>query len=73
MDQQDHFAAHGGVHFQNLAPPEQINRFVRELPADRRESLFEVLKTLEQEGLIKIMNDGVWTDGEGKIGGSDNC
>jgi hypothetical protein len=32
-----------------------------------------VLKELEQAGMIVIHNDGVWADGEGKIGGSPDC
>jgi hypothetical protein len=62
-----------GVHFSNRVPPEEINRFVRELPPEKRESLFEVLKELEQAGMIVIHNDGIWADGEGKVGGSREC
>lgn len=50
-ERQEHFARHGGVHFSNRVPPEEINRFVRELPPEKRESLFEVLKELEQAGM----------------------
>lgn len=74
MDQpQDHFARHGGVHFSSLVPPEEINRFVGRLPAEKRESLFEVLQELNQAGLIAIHNDGLFADGEGEIGGSEHC
>ena len=72
-NQQDHFARHGGVHFSNNVPPEEINQFVGQLPAGKRESLFEVLQELRNSGLITIHNDHVFTDGEGKIGGSDEC
>jgi hypothetical protein len=72
-ERQEHFARHGGVHFSNQVPPEEINRFVRELPPEKRESLFEVLKELEQAGMIVIHNDGVWADGEGETGGSQEC
>ncbi|GAB7387859.1 hypothetical protein BSNK01_16960 [Bacillaceae bacterium] len=69
----DHFARHGGVHFRNNVPPEEINRFVLRLPAGKRESLFEVLQELQQAGLITVYNDGIFADGEGKVGGSDEC
>ncbi len=70
---QEHFARHGGVHFTNNVSPEEINLFVRRLPAGKRESLFEVLQQLNEHGYITIHNDHVFTDGEGKIGGSDEC
>ncbi|MBO8172067.1 MAG: hypothetical protein H0Z33_09255 [Bacillaceae bacterium] len=73
MDQHDLFARHGGVHFTNHASPDEINLFISRLPAGKRESLFEVLSELNKEGLITIYNDHVWTDGEGKLGGSDEC
>ncbi len=44
----------GGVSFENLVPPQEINRFVRELPADKRESLFEVIQQLRDAGLIAV-------------------
>lgn len=73
MNQNDHFARHGGVHFSNNVSPEEINQFVRQLPASKRDSLFEVLQELSQQGLITIHNDHVFADGEGFIGGSDEC
>ncbi|WP_268236563.1 hypothetical protein [Caldalkalibacillus thermarum] len=33
----EHFAQFGGVHFINNVPPEEINRFVRELPEAKRQ------------------------------------
>lgn len=73
MKSKELFAKHGGVHFINQAPAEEINRFVRELPEEKRESLFEVLSALDEAGLIQIQNDGIFADGEGKIGGSSEC
>lgn len=69
----DHFAKHGGVHFRNNVPAQEINQFVNKLPIDKKESFFEVLDELEQANLITIVNDHVFADGEGKIGGSDEC
>ena len=73
MDNRDHFARHGGVHFENNKTPEEINEFVRNLPAGRRENLFEVLQELNQNGYITVLNDHVFTDGSGNIGGSEDC
>jgi len=73
MDYHDHFARHGGVHFENIKTPEEINEFVRNLPAGKRDSMFEVLQELSQNGYITILNDHVFADGEGNIGGSDDC
>ncbi|EGL82918.1 hypothetical protein CathTA2_1583 [Caldalkalibacillus thermarum TA2.A1] len=33
----EHFAQFGDVHFINNVPPEEINRFVRELPEAKRQ------------------------------------
>lgn len=73
MESQEHFAAHGGIHFENQVPAEEINRFVRRLPEEKRESLFEVLWELDNAGMITVYNDGIFTDGSGEIGGSDEC
>jgi hypothetical protein len=69
----DHFARHGGVHFRANVPEQQINRFVASLPESRRSNMAQVMKELESAGMITILNDGIWADGEGKIGGSNEC
>lgn len=63
------YARHGGVHFRNNATAQEINNYVRKLPAGKRESLFEVLDHLDQAGLITVLNDHVYMDGNGEIGG----
>lgn len=68
----DHFVKHGGVHFRTHVSPVEINNFVRKLPAGKRESLFEVLEQLDQAGLITVVNDHVFADGDGVVGGGDN-
>ncbi|UFJ40220.1 hypothetical protein LOK74_19625 [Brevibacillus humidisoli] len=65
------FARHGGVHFQALVPAEEINHFVARLSAGKRESMFEVMKELEKAGYISILNDHVFTDGNGVVGGGE--
>ncbi|QDX91684.1 hypothetical protein JNUCC42_17225 [Brevibacterium sp. JNUCC-42] len=68
-NQNDHFVKHGGVHFRNNVTPQEINNYIRKMPAGKRESLFEVLDHLEEDGLITVYNDHVFTDGNGVIGG----
>jgi hypothetical protein len=68
-----HFARHGGVHFIPLVPPEEINRFVDSLPEEKRDNMYEMMKELVAAGMISIPNDGVWKDGEGNTGGSQEC
>ena len=70
---QERYARHGGVHFVQKAPAEQINKFVRGLPEDRRDSFFEVLDELRTAGLIEIKNDGVFADPYGKLHGTEGC
>ena len=69
----EHFARHGGVHFRSNRSPEEINDFVRHLPESKRDSLFEVLHELVDAGYITLYNDELWADGEGKLGGSEDC
>lgn len=72
MPANEHFARHGGVHFRTNVSPREINEFVRKLPAGKRESLFEVLSELDRAGLITVLNDHVFADGNGVIGGGDS-
>lgn len=60
-------ARFGGVHFVNLVPQQEINKFVRDLPEAQRDSIFEVMQELDRQGLIEIQNDHQWTDAEGEI------
>jgi hypothetical protein len=70
----EHYARLGGVHFRNNVSPEEINLYVRDkIPADKKETFFEVVSELEHAGLITIVNDHVFVDGEGQIGGSNDC
>ncbi|MFP3388912.1 hypothetical protein [Brevibacillus sp. SIMBA_040] len=67
----NHFAKYGGVHFRSHVTPVEINNFIRKLPAGKRESLFEVLEQLDKAGLISVVNDHVFADGDGVIGGGE--
>lgn len=58
---------YGGVHFTQLRPVQDINDFVRSLPDDKRDSIFEVMQELDKAGYIHIENDGDWTDPSGEI------
>jgi len=71
--QPDRFARHGGVHFTQNAPAGQINDYIRNLPEDKRESLFEVLDELNQAGMITLNNDGVFADPYGNLHGTEGC
>ncbi len=61
------YAKYGGVHFTQLAHVREINQFVRALPEDKRDNLFEVMQELDRNGLIRIENDSSWLDHEGEI------
>ncbi|MDQ0191391.1 hypothetical protein JI721_05955 [Alicyclobacillus cycloheptanicus] len=57
---------YGGVHFTQLKPTQEINEFVRSLPDEQRDSIFEVMHALDENGYIHIENDGAWIDPEGE-------
>lgn len=67
------YSKHGGVHFRKNAGAEEINTYVSKLPAGKKDSLFEVLGELDKAGLISIVNDGRFADGEGRLEGSSEC
>ena len=54
MEKDRKYVQWGGVSFTNNAAPEEINEYVRQLPADKKDSLFEVVKELEKAGLITL-------------------
>ncbi|CAA7601923.1 Hypothetical protein DEACI_2594 [Acididesulfobacillus acetoxydans] len=45
----------GGAKIRNMVPPVKINRFVQNLPEERKDSLFEIATELRQAGLIKLL------------------
>mgnify|MGYP000356459582 FL=1 len=47
---------YGGVSFVNNVSPEEINRFVRDLPSEDKDSLFEVVNKLKEAGLITVFD-----------------
>lgn len=59
-DRHEGFLKYGGVRFRAKAAPEEINRFVRGLPEERRRSLHEVARALRDAGLIEV-EDGFST------------
>lgn len=44
----------GGVSFENNVSPEEINKFVRDLPEHDKNSIFEVVSKLKNAGLINV-------------------
>lgn len=47
----------GGVGFNAKASPSKINRFVNNLPPNKRQSLFQAAKELQSAGLIETTGD----------------
>lgn len=45
----------GGVKFRPLAKPGDINRYVRELSQNNKDSMYEVAKELQSIGMIEII------------------
>lgn len=60
-------AKYGGVHFTQLKHAREINHFVRMLPEEKKDSLFEVMQELHSHGYIDIENDGQFMDPGGEI------
>ena len=48
------FVKYGGMKFENNVPVEEINNFVKSLPPEKKDSLFEVVKELDSAGLITL-------------------
>ena len=48
----DYFVKYGGTAFQNNVAPEHIHDFVRQLPYEEKQSVYEVINRLENQGLI---------------------
>ncbi len=48
---------YGGVKYVNNVPTEQINKFVDKLPEDKRMSMAQVTKILENEGMISLIHN----------------
>lgn len=57
----DMHVKYGGVRFVNNVPPREINEYVRSLPPEEKESLFEVIQKLRQEGMITVFDGDVVT------------
>ncbi len=52
------YVKYGGVKFVPRAPRESIDRYIREMSEKGNPSLYEVVRNLERDGLISIINDG---------------
>lgn len=55
------YLKYGGVRFVNNATPEEITSFVNSLPNDERNSLYNVVNLLEDEGLISLIEGDTTT------------
>ncbi|ADG82812.1 hypothetical protein [Thermincola potens] len=58
------FVKYGGVKFTNTVEPKEINNFVRNLPAEKKDSLFEVIQELDKAGLISLEHEFSTLDDE---------
>ncbi len=58
---EDLYIKYGGMRFLRNSPTEEINRFVRELPQEDRESLAIVVRKLEEAGLITVDEEHTMT------------
>lgn len=48
---------YAAVGFRPKASPSTINRFIRELPEEKRQSLFQVAEELKSSDLIELSED----------------
>jgi len=53
----ENFLKYGGVKFTNNVSAKEINLFVRNLPSDKKDNLYEVIKELEENGLIDLHHE----------------
>lgn len=60
----EQFLKYGGVKFHANVEPEEINRFVRDLPESRRNSLQQVARALRDAGLITLEDEFSTIDDE---------
>ncbi|WP_027340860.1 hypothetical protein [Halonatronum saccharophilum] len=50
----EQFLKYGGVKFEYKAPEREVYKFVNSLPEEKRSSIAEVSKILEEEGYIDL-------------------
>lgn len=48
---------YAGVSFRTKASPSKINRFVRDLPKEKQQSLYQVTEALSSDGLIETTGE----------------
>ena len=61
---QEKFLKYGGVKFTNNVSPKEINLFVRNLSPEKKDNLYEVIKELEDQGLITLHHEFSTIDDE---------
>jgi len=50
----ERYIKYGGVEFKAKADPKKINDFVRDLPPEKKLSMYRVVSELKKHGLIEI-------------------
>ncbi|NLT95047.1 MAG: hypothetical protein GXW85_05850 [Clostridia bacterium] len=58
------YIKYGGMRFEQNAPAKEINRFVNNLPEEKRRSLHQVVNELDNAGLIDLKNEVTTIDDE---------
>jgi len=51
------YIKYGAVGFNAKASPAKINRFIRDLPDNKRQSLYQVAEELKSNGLIELTGE----------------
>lgn len=58
------YMKYGGVKFRPLVKPSEINRYVREISQNNKDSMFEVAKELQSRGMIEIISGDFGTEAD---------
>jgi hypothetical protein len=54
----------GGMKFEQKVSTRKINKFVDELPEEKKQSMFQVVNELADAGMIKLLNQVTTIDDE---------
>lgn len=60
----DKYIKYGGMKFKQKAPTQEINRFVYNLPEEKRNSMYQVVNELDDADLIDLENEVTTIDDE---------
>lgn len=60
----DKYIKYGGMKFEQKAKTREINRFVNQLPEEKRQSMHQVVNELDEANLIELKNEVTTIDDE---------